>query len=111
MAKNHHTALAALRSRFVAGLPKREEELEDLTATLLTKGPCPQTLEQLYFAVHKLAGIGATYGLTAMGRQAEITEQLIDTARQNKSTGKTLVDILLATELLTDELRAAVARG
>ena len=104
----HQDKFAKLRAQFLSGLPHREAELEDLTATLLTRGDCPKTLDQLYTAIHKLAGICATYGLSAAGQQAMRAEELIDSLRGSRLCEKALYDILLATDLVTEELRRVV---
>ena len=105
---NHLDKFAKLRAQFLSGLPAREAELEDLTATLLTRGDCPKTLDQLHTAIHKLAGICATYGLTAAGNQAAQAETLIISIRETRLCEETLYEILLATDLVAEELRRAV---
>ncbi len=104
--QQHQDKFAKLRAHFLSGLPGREAELEDLTATLLTRGNCPETLDKLFLVTHKLAGICATYGLTDAGQQAARAEKLIDRARSSRLTEAALYEILLETELLSDALRS-----
>ncbi len=104
--QQHQDKFARLRAHFLSGLPAREAELEDLTATLLARGNCPETLEKLFIVTHKLAGICATYGLTAAGQQAALAESMIDRARGARLTETVLYEILLATDVLSDELRS-----
>lgn len=105
---SHMDKFAKLRVQFLSGLPAREAELEDLTAILLTRGDCPKTLDLLHTAIHKLAGICATYGLTDAGNQAAQAEAVIVSRRSTRLCEEALYDILLATDLVAEELRRAV---
>ncbi|MDA5556376.1 Hpt domain-containing protein [Shimia sp. MMG029] len=103
--------LAGLRRRFLAGLPAREAEIEDLTATLLEHGPMPNALKDLYIATHKLAGTSGTYGLSALSLCAEQVEQLLEPAQQRRPTEPELVRILVATDILSEKLSDTISAG
>ncbi|MEP2534189.1 hypothetical protein [Shimia sp.] len=105
----HQDKFAQLRAHFLSGLPKRETELEDLTATLLIQPNCSKTLENLYVATHKLAGICATYGLASAGVQAARVEEQIEQAQNHEMSEDSLYEILAEIELLSDELRRVVS--
>lgn len=106
--QEHQDKFAKLRAHFLSGLHAREAELEDLSASLLTKRHCRKSLEELYIASHKLAGICATYGFVTAGEQAARTEALIERSKSTKPSEDQIYEILLETELLTDELRRIV---
>lgn len=100
---------AGLRRRFLSGLPAREAEIEDLTATLLEHGASPKALEELYLATHKLAGISGTYGLRKLGDLAAEVEQLLEPVRLRLPTPHELESILVATDILSEELGEVIA--
>ncbi len=102
--EEHQDKFERLRAHFISGLPEREAEIEDLTATLLERGSDPSALENLYLATHKLAGICATYGLTQLGHLAEKAEALLESARLSQPNEAELDQILLATDLVSEEL-------
>ncbi len=101
--------LAGLRRRFLSGLPDREAEIEDITANLLEHGPTPKALEALYLASHKLAGISATYGLQKLGTLAEEVERLVEPTRMTLPSSRELESILVATDILSEELGEVIA--
>lgn len=101
----HQAQFDKLRSHFLAGLPAREAEIEDMVADLLAHGPSRTTLQQLFIETHKLSGICATYGLVSLGKHAEAAEALLEPTRTGRPNPRTLEDILLAVDQMTDTLR------
>ncbi len=107
----HQTKFEKLRGHFIAGLPKREAELEELVSNLMMNGACATTLEALYFETHKLAGISGTYGLHGIGQLAEAISSQLDKRRAETLSEKHINELLVATDLLTEKLRQASARS
>lgn len=105
----HKDKFDRLRRHFLSGLPTREAEIEDLTATLLEHGPDRPALEGLYLAAHRLAGICATYGLIHLGHLAEKAEALLENAHARTLDEAEMANILLATDLLTEEIGSVIA--
>ncbi|TCL10206.1 Hpt domain-containing protein [Shimia isoporae] len=103
--QEHQDKFAKLRAHFLATLPEREAEIEDMVSTLMEKGPSKKVYENLFIATHKLAGISATYGMAALGSRAEEAEVLVDEARKQRPDEKRFYEILSATDMLTEELR------
>ncbi len=71
--------LARLRDDYRACLPAQLDVLEALANGLRGAQTDRTRLEELHQALHKLAGSGGTFGLTALGTQAHALEQRIQT--------------------------------
>ncbi|MCP4817974.1 MAG: hypothetical protein GY883_02220 [Shimia sp.] len=107
----HQDKFLRLRALFVATLPTREAEIEDMVNVLVEKGPSRKVFEELFTAAHKLAGVSATYGMATLGHRAEEAEALIDGARKARPDDESFYKILAATDELTEELRRASHPG
>lgn len=105
--QEHQAKFEKLRTHFLAGLPAREAEIEDMVADLLAYGPSRTTLQQLFIEAHKLSGICATYGLESLGDCAEAAEALLEPTRLGRPNPRALEHILLAVDQLSDALRQA----
>ncbi|MGR3634785.1 MAG: Hpt domain-containing protein [Shimia sp.] len=107
--QEHQEQFAKLRQHFLATLPQREAEIEDMVTVLMESGPNRTVYEDLFMVTHKLAGISATYGMAALGSRAEAAEALVDQARKHRPDESSFYEILVATDLLTEELRRVSA--
>ncbi len=105
---DHQDKFDRLRRHFMSGLPQREAEIEDYTATLLEHGPDRPALEGLHLSAHKLAGICATYGLHRLGQFAEKAEALLERSQSQAPCEAEMEDILVATDRLTEELSSVI---
>ena len=105
---DHQDKFDRLRRHFMSGLPQREAEIEDYTATLLEHGADRPALEGLHLAAHKLAGICATYGLHRLGQLAENAETLLDRNKADVPCDASMQDILIATDRLSEELGSVI---
>lgn len=105
---DHQDKFDRLRRHFMSGLPQREAEIEEYTATLLEHGVDHPALEGLHRAAHKLAGICATYGLHRLGHLAEKAEVLLERSQSQVPCDAQMEDILVATDLLTEELGCVI---
>ena len=93
---DHQDKFDRLRRHFMSGLPQREAEIEEYTATLLELGADRPALEGLHLAAHKLAGICATYGLHRLGQLAEKAEALLERSQAQEPCDAEMEDILVA---------------
>ena len=105
---DHQDKFDRLRRHFMSGLPQREAEIEEYTATLLELGADRPALEGLHLAAHKLAGICATYGLHRLGQLAEKAEAPLERSQAQEPCDAEMEDILVATDLLTEELGCVI---
>ncbi len=105
---DHQDKFDSLRRHFLSGLPQREAEIEEYTATLLEHGADRPALEGLHLAAHKLAGICATYSLHRLGQLAEKAEALLERSHSQEPCDAEMEDILVATDLLTEELSCVI---
>lgn len=105
---DHQDKFDRLRRHFMSGLPQREAEIEDYTATLLEHGADRPALEGLHLAAHKLAGICATYGLHQLGQLAEKAEALLERGSTQEPCDASMQDILVATDMLSEELGSVI---
>lgn len=105
---DHQDKFDRLRRHFMAGLPQREAEIEEYTATLLEHGPDRPTLEGLHLAAHKLAGICATYDLHRLAQLAEKAESRLEHCLSQQICDAEIEDILIATDLLTEEIGSVI---
>lgn len=69
--------LNALVADYRRQLPEQLRAIESLFATVLEMPDQPASLEALYRALHKLAGSGATFGYTEMGKIARQWERTL----------------------------------
>lgn len=105
---DHQDKFDRLRRHFMSGLPQREAEIEEHTATLLEHGADKFALDGLHLAAHKLAGICATYGLHHLGQLAEKAEALLECSQQHTPCDAEMETILVATDLLAEELGCVI---
>lgn len=105
---DHQDKFDRLRRHFMSGLPQREAEIEDHTATLLEHGADQSALEELHLIAHKLAGICATYGLNRLGQLAEKAEALLERNHASKPCAAEMENILVATDRLSEELGSVI---
>lgn len=62
--------LNALEAEFQKHLPERLQTIQQLLSVIQPNSADPTSLEALHFALHKLAGSGATFGYSALSTLA-----------------------------------------
>lgn len=70
-------AIALLRNDYLLRLPAEVTELQGLAAGLCGGEGDRAALNELYHRLHKLAGSGGTFGLSALSEQARVLEQSV----------------------------------
>ena len=90
-------ALDSLRREYLGRLTAELDALEQIARSITFDDDIKEQLMELHTRLHKLAGSGGTFGLTALSTQARKAEQ----------TARELMDV--APELLSHERRGAFA--
>ena len=103
--------LDALRKAYAQGLPEKIEHIETLWTKLAKGRSDDDALRSLHFAVHSLAGSGATFGYSGVSKAAQALEDLFQSltetgtppTRDQKTQVRSLLEALgRASEAVND---------